>query len=181
MDQPLISIIVPIYKVEAYLHRCVDSILQQSYRNLEIILVDDGSPDKCPGICDSYLPKDSRIQVVHKKNGGLSDARNAGLNAKQKAIQFYNSIGAVKILRKAVLSFLNFTAKRYLFVHRQKGNHQALLAEIKKRNGEVYNAHTSVLNLSEKCRAKAFLLFPLSFWIFFKYDKAKRKLFKNLV
>ena len=327
MDQPLISIIVPIYKVEAYLHRCVDSILQQSYRNLEIILVDDGSPDKCPEICDSYLPKDSRIQVVHKKNGGLSDARNAGLDvakgdyiafidsddyihpemistlfallqsngsdisvcnftpftekvslsnkepvvctlsgeaaaerlyqsqfatqtvvawdklykrslfenlrfevgkfnedefftyqvlflakkvtfttqelyyyfirssgisqaitnpksldgldAKQKAIQFYNSIGAVKILRKAVLSFLNFTAKRYLFVHRQKGNHQALLAEIKKRNSEVYNAHSSVLNLSEKCRAKAFLLFPLSFWIFFKYDKAKRKLFKN--
>lgn len=322
MDQPLISIIVPIYKVEAYLPRCVDSILRQTYRNLEIILIDDGSPDKCPEICDSYIQKDSRIQVIHKKNGGLSDARNAGLDvakgefiafidsddyvhpemistlfsllkdngsdisvcnftpftektspsnkkpvictlsgkaaaqrlyqsqfatqtvvawdklykrklfdhlrfevgkfnedefftyqvlflaqkvtfttqelyyyfirdtgisqaitnpksldgldAKQKAIQFYNSNNEVEILRMAVLSFLNFTAKRYLFVHRQKGDHSALLAEIKKRNNDVYNAHSALLNLPEKCRAKAFLIFPLSFWIFFKYDKAKR-------
>lgn len=74
-----ISVIVPIYKVEDYLHRCVDSIINQTYTNLEIILVDDGSPDNCPMICDEYAEKDSRIRVVHKKNGGLSDARNAGL------------------------------------------------------------------------------------------------------
>ena len=76
---PLISVIVPIYNVEKYLARCVDSIVNQTYKNLEIILVDDGSPDRCPQMCDDYAKKDSRIKVVHKKNGGLSDARNAGL------------------------------------------------------------------------------------------------------
>lgn len=76
---PLISVIVPIYNVEKYLVRCVDSIVNQTYKNLEIILVDDGSPDRCPQMCDDYAEKDSRIKVVHKKNGGLSDARNAGM------------------------------------------------------------------------------------------------------
>lgn len=74
-----ISVIVPIYKVEKYLKRCVDSILNQTYRDLEVILVDDGSPDGCPAMCDEYAKKDSRIKVVHKKNGGLSSARNAGM------------------------------------------------------------------------------------------------------
>ena len=76
---PLISVIVPIYNVEKYLVRCVDSIVNQTYKNLEIILVDDGSPDRCPQMCDDYAEKDSRIKVVHEKNGGLSDARNAGM------------------------------------------------------------------------------------------------------
>lgn len=74
----LISVILPIYKVEKYLQRCVESIINQTYTNLEIILVDDGSPDGCPTICDDYATKDQRVKVVHKKNGGLSDARNAG-------------------------------------------------------------------------------------------------------
>ena len=77
----LISVIVPIYNVEPYLRRCVDSILAQKYRNLEIILVDDGSPDDCPQICDEYAAQDERIKVIHKANGGLSSARNAGLDA----------------------------------------------------------------------------------------------------
>lgn len=76
---PLISIIVPIYNVENYLCRCVDSIINQTYKNLEIILVDDGSPDNCPRICDEYAEKDKRIKVIHKENGGLSDARNSGI------------------------------------------------------------------------------------------------------
>lgn len=74
-----ISVIVPIYKVEAYLDKCVQSIVDQTYTNLEIILVDDGSPDRCGQMCDAWAEKDSRIRVVHKENGGLSDARNAGL------------------------------------------------------------------------------------------------------
>lgn len=77
--EPLISVIVPIYKVEPYLKKCVDSILTQTHKNLEIILVDDGSPDNCGAICDEYAAKDSRIRVIHKPNGGLSDARNAGM------------------------------------------------------------------------------------------------------
>ena len=79
MEQQKISVIVPVYKVEAFLDRCVQSIADQSYKNLEIILVDDGSPDNCPAICDAWTEKDSRIKVIHKKNGGLSDARNAGM------------------------------------------------------------------------------------------------------
>jgi len=75
-----ISVIVPVYKVEEYLRKCVDSIINQSHSNLEIILVDDGSPDNCPAICDDYAKIDSRVKVIHKTNGGLSDARNAGLD-----------------------------------------------------------------------------------------------------
>ena len=78
-DSITISIIVPIYKVEAYLDRCVKSIQEQTYSNLEIILVDDGSPDSCPKMCERYAKEDSRIRVIHKPNGGLSDARNAGI------------------------------------------------------------------------------------------------------
>ncbi len=75
-----ISVIVPIYNVEAYLRKCVDSILAQTYKDLEVILVDDGSPDNCGAICDEYAKHDARVRVIHKVNGGLSDARNAGLD-----------------------------------------------------------------------------------------------------
>ena len=92
MKDELISVVVPIYKVEMYLKQCINSIIKQTYTNLEIILVDDGSPDNCPKICDEFKEKDSRVVVIHKENGGLSDARNAGIDvAKGKYIAFIDS------------------------------------------------------------------------------------------
>ena len=79
MDK-VVSVIIPVYKVEKYLDRCLTSILNQSYPKLEIILVDDGSPDKCPQMCDEYAERDRRVRVIHKKNGGVSSARNAALD-----------------------------------------------------------------------------------------------------
>lgn len=107
---PLISVIVPIYKVEEYLSRCVDSIINQTYKNLEIILVDDGSPDNCPKICDDYAKIDKRIKVVHKENGGLSDARNAGMKvANGEYISFidsddYISLDFINVLYDTIVS-----------------------------------------------------------------------------
>ena len=76
---PKVSIIVPVYKAEQYLHRCIDSILSQSFTDWELILVDDGSPDSSGAICDEYVHKDARIHVIHKENGGVSSARNVAL------------------------------------------------------------------------------------------------------
>ena len=82
---PLLSIIVPVYKVENYLPKCIDSILAQTFTDFELILVDDGSPDNCPALCDAAAEKDARVRVIHQKNGGLSAARNAGLDAARGA------------------------------------------------------------------------------------------------
>lgn len=90
--KPLISVIVPVYNVELYLKRCIDSLLRQTYENIEIILVDDGSPDKCGQICDEYALNNNKITVIHKQNGGLSSARNAGIVAsKGRYIGFVDS------------------------------------------------------------------------------------------
>ena len=92
MGLPIISVIIPVYNVEPFLCRCLDSITNQTYKHLDIILVNDGSTDQCGTICDDYAAKDSRIRVIHQKNGGLSDARNAGLDiAKGNYILFVDS------------------------------------------------------------------------------------------
>jgi len=83
IQNPLISVVVPVYKVESYIDRCIQSLMNQTYENLEIILVDDGSPDRCGEICDTYAQVDARIKVIHKENGGLSDARNVGIDSMQ--------------------------------------------------------------------------------------------------
>lgn len=90
--EKLISVIVPIYKVEKYLQKCVENLINQTYSNLEIILIDDGSPDGCPALCDAYAMQDRRIKVIHKENCGASDARNAGMKiAKGDYICFIDS------------------------------------------------------------------------------------------
>ena len=78
---PKISIIVPVYKTETYLRQCIDSLINQTFQDIEIILVDDGSPDNSPAICDEYAAKDQRIKVIHKQNAGVSEARNSGIDA----------------------------------------------------------------------------------------------------
>lgn len=95
---PLVSIIIPVYKVEKELGRCVDSVLCQTLGDIEVILVDDGSPDDCPRICDDYALADSRVKVVHKQNGGLSDARNFGLaEATGDYIMFVDSDDSIEL------------------------------------------------------------------------------------
>lgn len=108
-NRPLISVIVPIYKVEKYLNRCVDSILNQTFKDFELILVDDGSPDNSPAICDEYAAKYDFIHVIHKENGGLSSARNAGIdwateNSKSDYLLFVDSDDIIKknLLQKTV-------------------------------------------------------------------------------
>ena len=106
-----ISVIIPMYKVEEYLKKCIESILKQTYANLEIIFVDDGSPDKCGEICEEYKKKDSRIKVIHKENGGLSDARNKGIDvATGKYVTFIDSDDYIE---ENYIEFLYNLMKKY--------------------------------------------------------------------
>lgn len=107
----LISIIVPIYKVEKYLCKCVDSIINQTYRNLEIILIDDGSPDCCGDICDNFAQLDSRVKVIHKNNGGLSDARNTALDIFTG--QYVTFVDSDDWLEKDYIEYLYYLIKKY--------------------------------------------------------------------
>ena len=108
-EKTLISIIVPVYRTEKYLDRCVESIVNQTYKNLEIILVDDGSPDDCPKMCDEWAKKDKRIKVIHKENGGVSSARNIGIkSAKGKYIGFVDSDDYIeKEMYESLIDVLN--------------------------------------------------------------------------
>ena len=109
----LISVIIPIFNVEKFLTACIDSVLNQTYENIEIILIDDGSTDTCPQICDKYEKKDSRVTVIHKENGGISSARNAGLDASHgEYIYFldgddYIDKYSFEILMKPILNIRN--------------------------------------------------------------------------
>ncbi len=110
---PLVSVIVPVYKVEKYLDRAVKSLFKQTYHNLEIILVDDGSPDRCPEMCDLYAQQDSRVKVIHQQNGGLSAARNSALNiASGEYLTFLDSDDYLKenAIEKLVYQLISFKA-----------------------------------------------------------------------
>jgi len=120
-SRPKLSVIIPVYKVEPYLQKCIDSILNQTFRDLELILVDDGSPDNCPAICDAAAQKDERVVVFHRKNGGLSAARNAGLMAARSdyigfvdsddyiAPEMYEKLYAAMVENDAQLAICNYT------------------------------------------------------------------------
>lgn len=132
----LISVIVPVYKAEPYLDQCVQSIVSQTYANLEIILVDDGSPDHCPAMCDAWAEKDGRVQVIHKENGGVSSARNAGLDtATGDYITFVDADdwlepAAVEILlEQAVSTGADIVVGNYYFDYVDERSAQALTAE----------------------------------------------------
>ena len=110
-ESPIISVVVPVYNVDEYLPECVESILGQTFTDFELILVDDGSPDNCGTMCDSYEKKDSRVHVIHKENGGLSDARNKGIDsAKGEYITFIDSDD---IVYKDYLKYLYEAAQAY--------------------------------------------------------------------
>lgn len=116
---PLVSIIVPVYKVEEYLDECIESLVNQTYHNIEIILVDDGSPDNCPKICDDWVARDDRIKVIHKSNGGVSSARNEGLKvACGEWIWFVDSDDTVEI--NALEELVKYTNEVDLIVFNSK-------------------------------------------------------------
>lgn len=106
-----LSIIIPIYKVEPYLHKCINSILAQTFADFELILVDDGSPDKCGEICDEYAKRDTRIKVIHKENGGVSAARNAGLEIAQG--EYIGFVDSDDYIEKDMYEILYKLSKEY--------------------------------------------------------------------
>ncbi len=137
MEKPLISVIVPVYNVKQYLRRCVDSILKQTYENIEIVLIDDGSTDESGAICDRYAQKDVRVKVIHKENGGLSDARNKGMQeARGEYFAFVDSDDYIAkdymaylfeliVENKAQISlcgYLKFDNNRKIIPKREKSN-----------------------------------------------------------
>lgn len=153
----LVSIVVPVYGVEQYLKKCVDSILNQTYQNLEIILVDDGSPDRCGSICDEYAKRDNRIQVIHKQNGGLSDARNEGAKyAKGKYLIFVDSDDYVdeKLIEKTVAAAEKYQADMVVFDFSEVEN-----GEVIRRTNEIPD--NTLLTLEEYPKM---LLMPPAAW-----------------
>ncbi len=137
MNDALISIIVPVYKVEPYIRQCVDSILAQTYRNLEIILIDDGSPDNCPQICDEYAQKDLRVHVIHQENGGQAKARNAALD----------------IFRGDYVGFVD--SDDWI----EPNMFEKMLAEIQKQNLDAAFCTANIIT-GEKCTENRFAYFP---------------------
>lgn len=150
---PLVSVIVPVYNVEKYLNKCIDSILCQSYENIELILVDDGSPDACGNICDNYQKKDSRVIVIHKENGGLSSARNKGIEiAKGDFISFvdsddYINPDMIRIMFEAIMryeadiAFCNY-------IHVDENGNQVGISELRIKEPEVLCSETLLENIS---------------------------------
>ena len=148
----MISVVIPVFKVEKYLEKCVDSVLAQSYSDLEIILVDDGSPDCCPQICDLYKNKDKRIKVIHKENGGLSSARNIGIeHATGEWIAFIDSDDYIDrdmfqgMLSAAIESKADLVLCNYYYI---KENSEIIPKQSPLKN-EVLNARQAMMKLQK--------------------------------
>lgn len=142
MEKELVTVVVPIYKVEKYLNRCLNSIVNQTYDNLEIILVDDGSPDNCPVICEEWAEKDNRIKVIHKKNAGLGMARNTGLdNATGKYVCFFDSDDyiALNTIEKAYASIQKYDSEIVMFgMYSVDASGKIISADIPQTDKNVY-------------------------------------------
>lgn len=161
MQSILFSVIVPIYEVEQYLERCVETLINQTEKNIEIILVDDGSPDRCPNICDRYEEQDNRVVVIHKENGGLSQARNEGIKrAKGKYIIFVDSDDYIDL--DACERIVKFTDR----------NVDIIVTDGISEGGNVNLIHSGVVN-DEIYSGKAFLKnsvmygrVPMAAWLY---------------
>lgn len=175
MSFPLFSVIVPIYNVEVYLEQCILSITTQSYDNFELILVDDGSPDNCPFICDKWAKIDSRIKVIHKRNGGLSDARNCGLNvAVGDYVWFVDSDDwIVENAFERLVFFLkkNPTAELLQFMLLEnKNGHEIRIYNKTVDNNAIYLSNTDYVG-------KAMPLFPVMQFLIKRETLMKNELF----
>lgn len=141
--EPLISVIVPVYKVEKYLEKCIDSILAQTYKNLEIILVDDGSPDRCGQICDEYAKKDGRVKVIHKENEGVSVARNTGIELSNGELlciidsDDYMEYDMIEVLYRAIEE--NSTDMSFCGVRRVDENYETIKTESFCEDGTIFD------------------------------------------
>lgn len=148
-----LSVVIPIYKVEDYLERCVKSVLNQDYTDLEVILVDDGSPDRCPQICDELASQDSRITVIHKKNGGLSSARNEGIKAaKGEYVAFLDSDDQWAPNQLSLLMESVVESKAQMAVYSSKSLYE---------NGDLYKRDDNVLFGEDKKTFTALNLYPI--------------------
>lgn len=159
--KPMLSIVVPIYKVEKYLNKCIDSILAQTFTDFELILVNDGSPDRCREICDYYEKKDKRIKVIHKANGGLSSARNAGINiAIGEYIGFVDSDDYIEpfMYERLIKSLqnnnclLSVCAINYVFENGKS------ICKVKGENDKVFNFSDAILEMN------TYRLFDMGAW-----------------
>lgn len=140
--KPKVSVIIPVYKVEKYIRRCIDSVLDQTLRDIEVILVDDGSPDNCGAICDEYASKDARIKVIHKENAGVSSARNRGLQlAKGEYVGFVDSDDYISetmfedMYRQAVLADAEMAMCHFTVTD---GSHDSLSHKTEYADGEIF-------------------------------------------
>ena len=161
IDNELISVIVPIYNVEKYLKKCVNSILKQTYKNLEIILVDDGSPDRCPEICDKLAQTDDRIIVIHQQNGGLSKARNVGLDvAKGAYLVFVDSDDTVEyeLIEKLYKCLKKYDCKMAACGRKYVFEDGKILCKVPEGIDTVYEFGDAIKEMN------AFRLFDMSAW-----------------